>query len=604
MAINQQDLEDVRNVVSATVDKSLFIEHERCYTNIYELICRDNGELELVYKDRVEISDDYQKEFKYPVYISYHSTLYGIVFNDYGMVVKQIKKSYGELMWKEIVSKAPNTSEKLSRDLFYTDEPTYHLEWYPVSEGYDLSGLPSSCMKGCGDRFEPLDNIAQMAVLVNNRTDQKVARCVVWNEGIVKNTTTGRINKVKLYDRLYYVDGEAETDMEHALRDEGIDPVDYTDTCEYYIDNPFPEDYDNYPWLDTFCLFTKKDANKLYCYDWQEYGYEERDINDLYQSFYNKYGVIGALLSQNNKVVYALDYTHPDGFIYSSYLEENISKPDAIYSRAMRDWLRKEDAFYSSYDHDWYPIDGEMDIWLPIYEHGKYDSEDTTYVTYCNTATNKFIEWIDPRTDTKWFVEKNKTKLDVLSGNYMPDEFMVKIANNNYIASFYAPDNIPSELLEGYEQEYLAKYEETFKECPKLASDGGRYDYKDVIWIKDIDRWKLRKDCIKSSYNDEWYHPIISSILPVYPNTNDKSYIALRRDKELSVVYDTRSKARYLRRTTEISSENNFYFSDELLGYVVHNHSVSGLIELLRSLYFLDSTRNRAIEEFFERKDQ
>ena len=436
MAINQQDLEDVRNVVSATVDKSLFIEHERCYTNIYELICKDNGELELVYRDRVEILDDYQKEFKYPVYISYHSTLYGTVFNDYGMVVKQIKKSYGELMWKKIVSKASNSSEKLSRDLFYTDEPTYHLEWYPVSEGYDLSGLPSSCMKGCGDRFESLDNIAQMAVLVKDSTNQMVARCIVWNKGIVEKADGTKIDK-DLYDRLYYVDGEAEELMIQHLEAKGIEPL-YNHwngvTFNLRIKNPFTNGY--YPWMDTFNLLAENDY--LYCYDWQDLGYNRSDIRDvIFESIEVK--VLGALLTQDGSVEYGeYDNSDEDDENFSAYEDEYIPINRQVYSDYLGDILTDSRSFMSSYDNDRYPLDGKGNIWLPIYPNPENKPD---YVVGVNNAN--FYYWTDKRTNERYLIPREDTVTDYITELYIPRDRAIYLPSRDiYIYKAIKLENI------------------------------------------------------------------------------------------------------------------------------------------------------------------
>ena len=251
MAINQEYLTHVREVVSE-LDATQLEKVSSNTTTIYVL--KDT----LYLTGTLKIPKKYEKEFKYPVYISYKSTLFGVLHNDYGYVTKQIKKSYGELMWK-IASEGDNSGLFL-QELFIPDNSTYHLDWYKVSEGYNLDGLPSSCMKGYGDRFIPLDNIAEMAVLVKDSTNQMIARCIVWNKGIVEKADGTKIDK-DLYDRLYYVDGEAEEAMISYLADKGIEPL-YNHwngvTFNLRIKNPFTNGY--YPWMDTFNLLAENTA--------------------------------------------------------------------------------------------------------------------------------------------------------------------------------------------------------------------------------------------------------------------------------------------------------------------------------------------------------
>lgn len=178
MAINQEDLAFVREAVLSCEAGQIFKPIEEGYTNI--LLCNPEKSLNyrLDYINSIKIPDGYKKKFKYTVYISYHSILYGVLHNEYGVVVKQIKRSYSELLWREIISRDPYKGD-LTEIMFIPDDSSYHIDWYKVSEGYNLDGLPDSCMKGKGDRFIPLDNIAEMAVLVKDSTNQMVARCIV-----------------------------------------------------------------------------------------------------------------------------------------------------------------------------------------------------------------------------------------------------------------------------------------------------------------------------------------------------------------------------------------------------------------------------------------
>ncbi len=107
MAINQEDLAFVREAVLACEAGQILKPIEEGYTSI--LLCNPEKSFNyrLDYINSIKIPDGYKKEFKYPVYISYHSILYGVLHNEYGVVVKQIKRSYSELLWREIISRDP-----------------------------------------------------------------------------------------------------------------------------------------------------------------------------------------------------------------------------------------------------------------------------------------------------------------------------------------------------------------------------------------------------------------------------------------------------------------------------------------------------------------
>ena len=404
MAINQEYLTHVREVVSE-LDATQLEKVSSNTTTIYVL--KDT----LYLTGTLKIPKKYEKEFKYPVYISYKSTLFGVLHNDYGYVTKQIKKSYGELMWK-IASEGDNSGLFL-QELFIPDNSTYHLDWYKVSEGYNLDGLPSSCMKGYGDRFIPLDNLAEMAVLVKDSTNQMVARCIVWNKGIVEKADGTKIDK-DLYDRLYYVDGEAEEAMISYLADKGIEPL-YNHwngvTFNLRIKNPFTNGY--YPWMDTFNLLAENDY--LYCYDWQEYGYGRSDIRDIiFESIEVK--VLGALLTQDGSVEYGeYDNSDEDDENFSAYENEYIPTNRQVYSNYLGDILTDIRSLVSSYDGDWYPINGKGDVWLPIYPNPE---DKIDYVVGTNNIN--FYFWTDKHTNERYLIPRDDAVIDYVTELYIP----------------------------------------------------------------------------------------------------------------------------------------------------------------------------------------
>ena len=402
MAINQEYLTHVREVVSE-LDATQLEKESSNTTTIYVL----KDTLYLI--GALKIPKKYEKEFKYPAYISYKSTLFGVLHNDYGYVTKQIKKSYGELMWK-IASEGDNSGLFL-QELFIPDNSTYHLDWYKVSEGYNLDDLSSSCMKGKGDLFLPLDNIAEMAVLVKDSTNQMVARCIVWNKGIVEKADGTKIDK-DLYDRLYYVDGEAKEAMISYLADKGIEPLNayWCDTFNIRIKNPFNNGL--YPWMDTFCIL--RDNNYLYCYDWQEEGYSKQDITEL-ASEYPTLEIIGALLSQDGDVVYPDDNSDEDDENYSSYENEYIPINRQVYSDYLGDILTDSRSFMSSYDNDRYPLDGKGDIWLPIYPNPEDKADYVVGVNHSN-----FYYWTDRHTRERYLIPREDTVIDYVTELYIP----------------------------------------------------------------------------------------------------------------------------------------------------------------------------------------
>ena len=400
MAINQEDLAFVREAVLAYKAEQIFKPIEEGYTNI--LLCNPEKSLNyrLDYINSIKIPDGYKKEFKYPVYISYHSILYGVLHNEYGVVVKQIKRSYSELLWREIISKDPYKGD-LTEIMFIPDNSAYHIDWYKVSEGYNLDGLPDSCMKGKGDRFIPLDKIAEMAVLVKDST------------ALPPYFSPVKIDK-DLYDRLYYVDGYAEELMAQYLEAKGIDPLyNYWNgvTFNLGIKNPFTNGY--YPWMDTFNLLAENDY--LYCYDWQEYGYSRSDIRDIiFESMEVK--VLGALLTQDGSVEYG-EYgdSDEDDENYSNYEERYIPTSRQVYSDYLGDILTGTEAFISSYDGDWYPINGKGDVWLPIYPNPENKSD---YVVGVNNAN--FYYWTDRHTNERYLISREDTVTDYVTKLYIP----------------------------------------------------------------------------------------------------------------------------------------------------------------------------------------
>ena len=461
MAINQEDLAKVRELVLET-DPEVFKKDIEDSTKIFVLNPELGDKGRIFFFNSLYIPEEYKAEFKYPSYISYKSTLYGVLHNEFGYIVKQIKKSYGELMWEKIICKNDKNTYPFYKKMFIPDNSTYHLDWYKVSEGYNLDDLPSSCMKGKGDLFIPLDNLAEMAVLVKDSTNQMVARCIVWNAGIVEKADGTKIEK-DLYDRLYYVDGEAEKAMVKYLENKGIKSVSnyWCETFNIRIKNPFNNGL--HPWMDTFCILRENDY--LYFYDWQEYGYSQQDITDLARD-YPTLEIIGALLSQDGDVVYPQEDFDDYDENYSDYEERCIPTSRQVYSDYMGDILTDTEAFISSYDGDWYPINGKGDVWLPVYPNPE---NKTDYVVGVNAP--QFWKWTDPITREQYLIHRSDILVDDVTGIRIPKDRAIYIRSRNVYVS---KDHKLEDVLDYFAKDNQGHLDDIELEVLKTLLKGGK----------------------------------------------------------------------------------------------------------------------------------
>ena len=422
MAINQEYLTKVRSIVS-DLDTTQLEKESSNTTKIYVL--KDT----LYLTGTLKIPKKYEKEFKYPAYISYKSTLFGVLHNDYGYVTKQIKKSYGELMWK-IASEGDNSGLFL-QELFIPDNSTYHLDWYKVSEGYNLEDLPSSCMKGQGLKFKPLDTMGKMYYLTSNKTTNILARCIVWDKGVVINSTDDEPIDCQIYDKVYQLEGKYGNIFKDMLEAKGIlqlDGLETIDTWDLYINNPFVGiENGNYPWMDRFSLLAINE-NRLYYYNWNAYGHNSSDLKELAMEVNpEKYKV---LLSTDG---YARDMDEDDGVVWSEYENSDIEEDDAVWSENLDSHISSDNAVWSQTERDYFHVDDYGNGW-----YYNWDDRDEPI----NIENPDFVEFQDSD-DTRYMVAKSNAVEDMLSeniSNWIPKELAIEIKSlgpNYYIYDDY-----------------------------------------------------------------------------------------------------------------------------------------------------------------------
>lgn len=310
------------------------------------LVENDKGSLELL---RISTHIRTTIDFNAPCYIIANN---GELFNikqkeGFEPKVSKIKDSL-----KGDFAKAANLDEKLI-ELLTNSKPVPKLEFIEVSKGYDLEGLPHSCQKGKGYRFEALDNMAQMALLkIGSRI---AARAIVWDNDIIYDETEGKYLNARYADRLYYGDSNDRDEFIKALEAEGINLLWgitnsrlKPETGDYSISI---EDTSAISWLDTFSL---EKEGRLYSYDWVNGGYSDDTLNELASNE----GFTRAFLSVDEEGGRDLeDYTNK---VYSEWAGYYLDEDDAVYSEALADYLPSEDVVYSNFQEDYILADDAL----------------------------------------------------------------------------------------------------------------------------------------------------------------------------------------------------------------------------------------------------
>lgn len=380
-------------------------------------------------------------KFKHQIYAICPETVVGISFKDGKLSYSQVKKSNIDPFIESLIEITGSydildryACEVLRRQfrLYLDASPTeYKLNTIAISEGYNLRELPTSCMKGQGLKFKPLDTMGKMYYLTSNKTTNILARCIVWDKGVVINSTDDEPIDYKLYDKVYQLEGKYGNIFKDMLEAKGIlqlDGLETIDTWDLYINNPFVGiENGNYPWMDRFSLLAINE-NRLYYYDWNAYGHNSSDLKELAMEVNpEKYKV---LLSTDG---YTRDMDENDGTVYSEYENRDIEEDDAVWSENLDSHISSDCAIWSRTEQDYYHEDDYGNGW-----YYNWDDRDEPI----NIENPDFVEFQDSD-DTRYMVAKSNAVEDMLSeniSNYVPKELAIEIKSlgpNYYIYDDY-----------------------------------------------------------------------------------------------------------------------------------------------------------------------
>lgn len=380
-------------------------------------------------------------KFKHQIYAICPETVVGISFKDGKLSYSQVKKSNIDPFIESLIEITGSCDildhyacEVLRRQfrLYLDASPTeYKLNTIAISEGYNLRELPTSCMKGQGLKFKPLDTMGKMYYLTSNKTTNILARCIVWDKGVVINSTDDEPIDCQLYDKVYQLEGKYGNIFKDMLEAKGIlqlDGLETMDTWDMYINNPFIGiEKGNYPWMDRFNLLAINE-NRLYYYDWNAYGHNSNDLKELANDVNpEKYKV---LLSTDG---YARDMDEDDGAVWSEYENRDIDEDDAVWSENLDSHISSDNAIWSQTERDYFHEDDYGNGW-----YYNWDDRDEPI----NIENPDFVEFQDSD-DTRYMVAKSNAVEDMLSdniSNYVPKELAIEIKSlgpNYYIYDDY-----------------------------------------------------------------------------------------------------------------------------------------------------------------------
>lgn len=393
------------------------------------------------------------ERFKHQIYVLYSGIIVGISFKDGKLSYSQMKKSNIEAFIESIIEipasiydvsdEARNEEIRRILKMYVDTSPTkYELNTIAISEGYNLKDLPSSCMKGQGYKFKPLDTMGKMYYLTSNKTTNILARCIVWDKGVVISSVDDEPIDYKLYDKVYQLEGKYGDIFEDMLEAKGIlqlDGLETIDTWDLYINNPFIGiENGNYPWMDRFSLLAINE-NRLYYYDWNAYGHNSSDLKKLAMEVNpEKYKV---LLSTDG---YTRDMDENDGTVHSEYENSDIEEDDAVWSDNLDSHISADCAIWSQTERDYFHEDDYGNGW-----YYNWDDRDEPI----NIENPDFVEFQDSD-DTRYMVAKSNAVEDMLSeniSNWIPKELAIEIKSlgpNYYIYNDY----LVSVVKEHFEQ--------------------------------------------------------------------------------------------------------------------------------------------------------
>ncbi|ARR04440.1 hypothetical protein CVIC12175_1338 [Campylobacter vicugnae] len=249
----------------------------------------------------------------------------------------------------------------------------YSLSFVKPSLGYNLD-IPTSCQKGRGSFFKWVDEIAKMAILMDNN-GKIVARCLIWDKNYITHNGEACLNDVA--DRLYYNEGIHHLALKNELKKLDIDciwekagdrPFDY---AEYILNLPeeIKEELDNAIWgskapfMDTFSHYNSG-RGVLYSFHWP-------DRLD-YDSFEWDDSVDNVLLYTDGSVYNEDD----DDRVWDDYNEERIDRDYAVEPINYGGVTHMDSCIYSDY-HQAYILDDSDAI--AVHTPGRYVEYDYTY---------------------------------------------------------------------------------------------------------------------------------------------------------------------------------------------------------------------------------
>lgn len=420
-------------------------------------------------------------KFKHQIYVLYPATIVGLSLKDDKLSYSQMKKSNIEPFVESIIEIIgsydtfnPEANETLRKQIknYLDDSPVeYKLNTIAISEGYNLKELPTSCMKGQGYKFKPLDTMGKMYYLTSNKTVNILARCIVWDKGIVINNVDDEPIDYKLYDKVYQLEGKYGDIFKDMLEAEGIlqlDSLEAIDTWDMYINNPFIGiENGNYPWMDRFSLLNINE-NRLYYYNWNVYGHNSNDLRELAMEVNpEKYKV---LLSTDG---YTRDIDEDAGLVWSEYENRDIDEDDAVWSDNLDSHISADCAIWSQTEQDYFHEDDYGNGWYYNWNNRDepIDIENSDYVEFQDVDDTRYMI---PKCDA---VEDMIGELDT---DYVPKDMAIEVKSlgPNY---FIYNDYFVSVVKEHFEK-CLAEGKGDAEEFAQIVRDlGGEWDYDEEV---------------------------------------------------------------------------------------------------------------------------
>lgn len=422
-----------------------------------------------------------QDKFKHQIYAICPETVVGISLKDGNLSYSQMKKSNIDLFIESLIEITGicgildhYACEVLRRQfrLYLDASPTkYELNTIAISEGYNLRELPTSCMKGQGYKFKPLDTMGKMYYLTSNKTTNILARCIVWDSNVVITSVDDEPIDCQLHDKVYQLEGKYGEIFKNMLYKEGIlslDELECIDTWDLYIENPFKDIKEScYPWMDRFSLWDKK-LNRLYYYNWNVYGHNSNDLRELAAEVNAEdYRV---LLSTDG---YTRDMDESDGLVWSEYENRDIDEDDAVWSDNLDSHISSDCAIWSQTEQDYYHEDDYGNGWY--YSWNNRDEP-------INIENPDFVEFQDVD-DIRYMIPKCDAVEDMigeLDTDYVPRDMAIEVKSlgPNY---FIYNDYFVSVVKEHFEK-CLANGQGDAEEFAQIVRDlGGEWDYDEEV---------------------------------------------------------------------------------------------------------------------------